>query len=235
MAEQTQSGSGVNDPSKSSEKPSGSVDERGVSWENRAKEFERKFAESQKKNEDLAKAVQSLETKMVELVEKTSPPEPQNKQELTRQERLQNLASDPDSFVDRKIHEALYKIELERAAGWLRSQEGYKSEYDAGIGETVKKYGLSGTPKQNAETAWRLFKLDNPDMFPALRSTQTDNRDQDIRKYQVSGPGRPGPIEHSDKRKELLKQLVSTKNPYEKARIMGEIQDEEFRRQGVIK
>lgn len=208
-------------------KPSSSVDERGVPWENRAREFERKFNE-------LAPKLEALQSQMVELVEKANPT-PVNNAEEARMSKLQALAQDPEGYVQQKINAALRQKEAEDAAKWLRSQKDYRSEFDEEIGKVVRKYALSGQPQSNAEAAWRLFRLDNPDKFPQDKTRQEDSRERDIRQYQTVGPGRVGPIEQTDKRKELLKQLGAATGPFEKARILGELQDDYFRSVGVLK
>lgn len=77
MADKT----GVMEPSpssKTSELPSDQgkdslkTDERGVSWENRAKEFERKFQDASEKMEEFQQAKEELETRLDELNQKVN-------------------------------------------------------------------------------------------------------------------------------------------------------------------
>jgi hypothetical protein len=226
MADDVKAGEDTGAPSPDEVRSDFEKDERGVSWENRAREYERKYGELAQKMEQVE---QYLTQKEQESTRSNSP----NAEEEAKRLQLQNLASDPEAYVQQRIQAEMYKAEAARAAEWVRSQEGFKPEHEKGILETIQKYSLGGPPMQKAELAWRLFKMDASKTSPN-RSKQEESRDKEVRKYQVEGPGRVGPAPKSDARKELLDKLKNAKSRTEKAMLLGQITDQYFKEKGVL-
>jgi len=193
-------------------------DDKGVLWENRAKEYERKLGE-------LSGRYEKLETYVSENV-KPVVPEP-NVAEEARLAKLEALAADPQGYIDQQVAVQLNKQKIETSVTWLEAQKEYKPEFKEGVRQIIRNNGMSGDPMKVVDTAWKLYKMDNPDKFENERSSQVDSREQDVNQYRTAGPGRIGAVKQTDARKELLKELSKAqgKSLSAQAEIMRQIRE----------
>ena len=212
MPEQEKKEDGVKTPSPESKKPE-STDERGVDWKNVAMEHKRKLEELAGKHQELVKYVsENVQPKV----------SPDQEQQERKQQLIQLFVQDPEGFVAHIANQAVNGVRAETAATWLRSQEGFKPEYEQDLAGLMRKYQFGGSPRDRAEAAWKMFRADNQDKF---RSKEPESREKEIKRHQSAGPGRLGPVEQTDRRKELLNKLAKARTDRERATVMGEIRD----------
>ena len=202
----------VKDSSSESQKETSKegADKRGVSWENVAKEQLRK-------NEQLAEKVAQMEQYLKERHQPTS----QETDEEVRMRVLQMFTQDPKNFVQTLVKEQLNVEKTSKALDWVKSQEGYQPEDDVALAAIIRENGLGGSPDRKVETAWKLFKLANPDRFQPKKVDQADNRDKEVNRYRVAGPGRMASGSSSDERKKLLKSMLSAPSVSEQTEILS--------------
>lgn len=187
------------------------VDDRGVPWENRAKEFERKFAETQGKLEQVTAYLQNMEA---ERNRHRGPTEDE-----VRTAKLQELAKDPESFVEQAVEQRLVKQEVVSAAEWVRSQEDYKPEIEVELVRIMQEHNLGGRPLQKAKTAMKILQMEKPDLFPKSKQV----RDRELNQYRSEGQGRVAPPAPTESKDELLQKLAKARNSREQAELLNKI------------
>lgn len=167
-------------------------DERGVPWEQRAKEFERKF------NEAKAEA-ETLKASRVE------EPKVETQEELRK--RLEDFATDPDGYIERVYEGRKRKEEFSNVIPFLKSQEGYTSEDNVRLVQIEKDYDLqSSSPLARARAAWDILQKEKLAVeVGKLRSNS--GREAEL-KSGPEGSGRSAPQSNTPKRAELLAQLA---------------------------
>lgn len=174
-------------------------DEKGVPWENRAKEAQRKYDEAMSRLND-------LESRMNQSKAGETSPEETAKQ---REARLQEFVSDPDSYIERKITERRLQEEYPRALAWIKEQKGFNADQDmVQITRIIKDYGLETNPSfmSRARAAWDILKAQKLEKeFTDLTSDRT--REQALGKGRPEGAGKAVPPQTAPKRSEVLAKL----------------------------
>lgn len=173
----------------------------GVPWENRAKEYERKY-------NDLLTRLDDIEAK----VTSDSKEEKVSKGSGTdvKQEKIAKFVDDPDIYIRNLMMQREIEKEKPEAIAWLHSQTGYDlSKDDFEITRVIKERNLSGSPKSVAKTAWDVVykeKLENE-----LKAYK-EGRNLDV-KSTPEGLGKSVPHNTGASRAEMLQKLkeVSSK------------------------
>lgn len=182
-------------------------DNRGVSWENRAKEMERKYAELHAK------------------VEAMNQPKPNPDDPAKQKERvIMEFVEDPHGFVDREIQKRKHSEELPEAESWLRSQPHYASTDDARIGEIIRENQLlHPSPKMRAKAAYNILKAEKLE-----REFADKKRESDVTKSSPDGSARSAPVKTEVTRRDLIKQLDLAQrrgDSNESYRILSKLED----------
>lgn len=204
---------GVKSDSSTDQNKGSKVDERGVSWENVAREYERKFKE-----------VSERQAQMEQYLASQRQPSAEESAEDVRMKVLQQFATDPDGFVQTQVKRAMYAEQTTKALEWVKSQEGYQPDDDKALASIIREYGLNAPPLKKAEAAWNLFRNMNPQRFQK-KVEQADNRDKELQRFQVAGPGRVGPIHQSDERKAILNKMLNAGSDRERASLLGALDE----------
>ena len=186
------------------------VDEKGVPLKNRLAEYERKLGELTAKYDALKSVKEPEKTPTVD------------EQTAERQRKIAAFAEDPDRYIEALVEARDVQREADKAVSWVKSQEGYKPEYEVELLKTIRENGLMGRPLKRVEVAWQLFKLNNPDKF-SDRSNKDEARDRELERYRAAGVGRPvGATPSSEKKTELLAKLRKTTNVNDQADILSQ-------------
>lgn len=182
------------------------TDERGVPYVNRFKEQERKTQELEAK---LGQALSYLDQI------RNPGPNPQ----AVSQQRLTQLATNPDGFVDEKVNSMVMQLRALEAQKWLESRKNWKPEYASSIGEIIRQEGLASDPVKRAQTAWELLKNRHPD-FVAKKEAK---REEELKRYQTAGPGRAASEPPGKEESELFEAIKGEKNFQKQAELMGKL------------
>lgn len=208
MSEQKPS---VNVPGSDPQTPKPEVDDKGVSWENRAKEMERKL-----------KAAEARANELAQKVETTKPQPSVDERKAAVERRLMEFVEDPDNYLERHYQERKFRDELPEAEQWLRTQEGYSPEDDSRIGAIIQEHGLNQpSPKLRAKAAWKILKAEKLE-----REFSDKKREDRVSKSAPDGNGRSTPTNSGKpSRADLLKDLRKSRNAQEQAAILGKLED----------
>jgi hypothetical protein len=176
-------------------------DPRGVSWENRAKELERKL--------------QSVEAKM------NAAPKPPELPE-DKQKRLMEFVEDPDGYMDRHYQQRKFNEELPVAEKWLAQQPHFTTWDDAKA--LISEHGISfHSPSKAVKTVNELLKA------RALeREFSEKKRVETVEKSSPEGSVRTAPVNGKPKRHDLIKQLAAAQRKGDSQasyRILNQLED----------
>lgn len=177
------------------------VDEKGVPWENRAKEFERKLQDLQAKYEELQSTSEEVPTPV-------ESPTKEQLEEMTKQELLEFVRVGPKAFFDKVLSEKSYKEQLPQAGDWIKNQSGYIEEDQARLIQIEREHNLTGMPLSVAKTAWKILQAEKLEKeFQALRSNQT--REDTVSNQKTEGTGKSIPAGTGKlKRSDVIKLLA---------------------------
>lgn len=182
-------------PDKTEKTEKSGVDEKGVPWENRAKESERKLAEAMKRLEDLeASKTERTDTRVGE-------------SELT-QEELRRLVQNPRKYISDLYAEENFRRETPKALEWLKSQEGYEDGDLKLVQQTISEYGISdASAMKRAEAAWKI--VSRAKLEKQLASLKADGqREREASAGRTEGKGKSETKTTTLKRSDLIKQLA---------------------------
>lgn len=181
-------------------------DERGVSWENRAKEYERKMKE--------------LETKVNQMSapkEPAAPPVPEDTQKI-----LGDFVQDPARFLDNHYQARKFQEELPKAEKWLSEQPHFQDWEKAKV--LIREHRIDFTdPHRGARTVSDLMKKEALE-----REFSEKKREDTVNKSGPDGGSRSKPVESKTTRRDLIKQLqVAQKRGdlQESTRLLGALED----------
>lgn len=180
--------------------PDVKVDAKGVPWENRAKEFERKYEEMRSKNEEFEARMARLESPKVDATHED--------QAAVGREKLQEFVSDPDAYLERRLLEREFQREIPQAESWLRTQPDFSKEDESRVAQIIRENGLSQpSPMLRAKAAYKLLKAEKleRDFVDRTRQNQAQGA-------MLEGTGRSTPKQDGPTRDELLKQLAKADN-----------------------
>ena len=167
-------------------------DERGVPWEQRAKEYERKFNE-------LRGEVDALKARPEPV------PEPKVDQEEAVKQELVRLAQNPRGYIQEVLTETDFKKELPKAESWIKTQEGYSSSDDSEIARVIKEHHInSPSPMVRAQTAWKLLQSEK--LSKELASLRSNQERESGQRSAPDNSGRSAQTQ-TPKRSELLAKL----------------------------
>jgi len=195
-------------------------DERGVSWENRAKEYERKLEETRREMEELKARIPGNGTNGQDSRQEDSAEAKKNK--------ILDFVNDPDAYIEQQVRLREAKRELPQAAQWLRSQDGFKSEDEQRIAAVIQEYGLiDPSPMVRAKAAWRILQGEKLEKeLAAGRSGKA--REESIMRASPDGTARTSPSKQQKSRKELLVMLRDAEQKgdfQESARVVDLLED----------
>jgi len=182
-------------------------DDKGVPWENRAKEFERKHAELLKENEALKAQIDAAP------MESGGEDDGDGKtdQEETKKKLLE-FVSDPDSYIESILLSRQAKRELPQAVAWLKEQSGYTPDDNARIAQVISEYGINHpSPLVRAKAAWQFIRSERLEKEAADKAAD-GKREKDASKTMPEGVGKSQAKGTGPKRADLLKQLAAAEN-----------------------
>lgn len=175
--------------------PDVKADAKGVPWENRAKEFERKYEEQRLEFEDMKARMANLETPVRETSKEDEAAE--------GREKLQQLVKDPDAYIERRLMERELQRELPAAESWVRSQPDFMKEDEIRLAQIIKEHGLSQpSPMLRAKSAYRILKAEKLE-----REFVDKTRQSNVQGAMLEGSGRAAPKKDGPSRNDLLNQL----------------------------
>ncbi len=178
-------------------------DERGVSWENRAKEYERKMKE--------------LETKVNQMAAPKEPAVPEDTQKL-----LGDFVSDPAKFLDNHYQQRRYQEDLPKAEKWLSEQPHFQDWEKAKA--LIREHRIDfSDPIRGARTVSDLMKKESLE-----REFSEKKRETTVNKSGPDGGSRSTPVATKTTRRDLIKQLQKAQakgDLQESTRILGALED----------
>lgn len=160
-------------------------DSRGVSWENRAKEMERKY-------KDLEARVNSMN-------------QPPAKPELPedKQKRLMEFVDDPDGYLDNYYQKRKFDEELPQAEDWLAKQPHF-TNWDHAKAK-LREHGINfASPLRAVRTLNEILKAEALE-----REFSEKKRETAVEKSAPEGSTRTVPVNTKPKRHDLIKQLAA--------------------------
>ena len=168
------------------------ADEKGVPWENRAKEMERKHGEAIKRIQELEARVSQPATE----------PAAEEVAEAKKQ-KIAEFVEDPDAYIDRKVQEREFKRRLPEAISWLKSQSGFGEGDDVVVDRVIHENGLvHPDPMLRAKAAWGILKAERLE-----REFSEGQRRDRISSSMPEGSGRSVQKQDAPKRADLISQL----------------------------
>lgn len=171
------------------------VDERGVPYQNRIRELERKLKEAEER------------LRLSE--EPESDPEPEKAPSGGFSNDLNELVRNPKEYIQKALAEQRFQEEIPEAQKWLNAQTGYTSADDAELVRIMRESGLQTSslfPLKRAQTAWRILKAERLEQEKNT-SKNDDVRTSKIRSTSPEGSGRVVPVKTGPSREEAMKNL----------------------------
>lgn len=191
------------------------VDENGVPWKNRAKEYERKLREQEER-------LSALESKSA-----VSAPEKDEEEPVDSESLVKEFVKNPLAFIRSVSEDVLSERERaqeqKQAVNWIESQRDYDEKDAPRIVEIVREFDLGGLPPmQRAATTMKILRKEKA-MAEESKKLQTgaSNRTRELAEEGTEGPGRRSPGEKPQSRASILDMLSKTNNPREQARLVG--------------
>ena len=181
---------------KSATPPAAVTDDKGVPWENRAKEFERKLSDAQAR-------LQELETRRSEPA--PAPADEEKAAEMKKQKILE-FVEDPEGYIERRLVEREWRREEPQAVDWLKTQ-GMTDEDKPRISQIIKEHGISApSPMARAKAAWKILRSET--LEKEFSSKEADRKREDsVTRSMPDGSSRSTPTKTGPKRAELVAQL----------------------------
>ena len=180
------------------------VDEKGVPWQNRLKELERKFQDKYEK--ELAETRRELNEIKSSRQTRTEEPKPEDQAKNDLMEFVKN----PKGYVQNAWREAEFQREIPAAENWIRQQKGYSPDQEARIMQIIAENKLNTpfhTPMERARTAWNLLEAE------MIRKKLTEKTDEQIREEKahreaLEGSGKSASKEKPVTRNDVLRKLA---------------------------
>jgi len=194
------------------------VDDKGVPWENRAKENERKLEAAQKEIDALKARVSSIPEPRYE------EPSPEVIQE-EKKKRLMEFVEDPDGYIERQITQKEHRKEVPLAQQWLKTQPQYSPEDDSRIVQIIQERELfNQSPMKRAQTAYEILKAEKLER-EFSKYKQDSSRETSLGQAMGEGTGRSVKKENAPRRSDLLKELAQAEKAqdYRRAAEIGDM------------
>ena len=189
------------------------VDESGVSWKNRAKEYERKLEATTVRLEALESKVNTEPEKPVE----------DKSDKLDAEELVKMFVKDPMGFVRDITTDVFNEREKSqaqsKAVDWIQAHKEYTPDDGPRILDIVKEYNLMGLPPmERAKSTMKILMAEKAAKGEVEKSKKDiKERDRVLTENQTEGVGRKGPSASSMSRKQILEKISKTENQRELA------------------
>lgn len=188
----------VTDPKADPAKPE--TDPRGVPWENRAKELERK----------LNAAVAEIET-----LKNPAKPSSVDDRQKEKERIIMEFVEDPQGFISREHQRLKFQEELPQAESWLKSQPNFSEADTQRLGEIIRENGIMApSPMLRARAAYKILAAEKIE-----REFQDKQRQEKVKSTSPDAPQRSAnTVDNKPKKAELVEQL-------RKAQIKGDMNE----------
>ncbi len=183
------------------------VDAKGVSWENRAKEMERKYRD--------------LEAKV-----NAPAPQPESRDDRAKgnEQLLQDFVANPVEVMDRHYQMRKFQDELPVAENWLKTQDYFSPEDQDRLGQIIRENGFTQpSPMARARAAYAILKGEKLE-----REFSDKKREDKISKTAPDSGGKTAPVDGKPNRNDVLKLLAKAqakRDHHESARLLGVLED----------
>ena len=198
---------------------SGTIDGKGVPWENRAKEFERKLLETQERLQEMEEASARAENEGLNV--------PKSEEVLKKEQldKLNKFVEDPDAYIENKLAKREYERQLSVAREWIQGQSGITEEDKRELIRIERDYSLTGPPSNVAKSAYKI--LQNEKASKEVQELKAQfARETSLSQTKTEGSGKSvSDIGKNLKRKDIIDAMSKTQNWMDYVKYVDMLED----------